>query len=121
MVLKYNVLYLNRNENRKECLLTCKFNQIQELCDQFSDGPVVIISVYDARDCDAAEKQILKDKIIYEISHSVDKFLCYDRREDSDLSEEDLHGAIEDGIITVDEIVSEFRVNLETSLKELTQ
>jgi hypothetical protein len=45
-------------------------------------------------------------------------FLYYDRKEDEDLSAEELNQAVQNGIITVDEMVAEFRKHLENTFSK---
>jgi hypothetical protein len=59
------------------------------------------------------KKQHIKDVI----SDLVSDFAYYDRKEDEDLSMEDLNEAVKNGVITVDEMVSEFRSHLEEVYK----
>lgn len=57
-----------------------------------------------------------RDIILASINDLVVNFTYYDRKEDEDLSYEDLQAAIEEGEITIDEIVEKFRKQL---VKEL--
>lgn len=58
-----------------------------------------------------------KQKIKNVISDIVSKFVYYDRKEDEDLSMNDLDEAVKNGVITVDEMVAEFRTHLEEVYK----
>lgn len=59
----------------------------------------------------------MKEIILSAITDLTSCFLYYDRKEDEDLSSEDIEDAVENGIITIDEMVEEFRRNLEDTLK----
>jgi hypothetical protein len=59
----------------------------------------------------------MKETILATIGDLCADFLYYDRKEDEDLSADDLQEAIEDGIITIDEMVEEFRRILENTHK----
>jgi hypothetical protein len=59
----------------------------------------------------------MKEIILSAITDLSSNFLYYDRKEDEDLSSEDIEDAVENGIITIDEMVEEFRRNLEDTLK----
>jgi len=59
----------------------------------------------------------IKENIIATISDLCSDFLYYDRKEDEDLSMKQLNKAVADGEVTVDEMVSEFRKNLENTFK----
>ena len=59
-------------------------------------------------------KQLILDKI----SDLCSDFLYYDRKEDEDLSIKQLKSAVESGEITVDEMVDEFRRNLENTFNK---
>lgn len=57
-------------------------------------------------------------KIILDtISDLCADFLYYDRKEDEYLSSEELNQAVQDGVITIDEMVGEFRKHLEETFK----
>lgn len=56
-----------------------------------------------------------RDIILASINDLVVNFTYYDRKEDEDLSYEDLQAAIEEGEITIDEIVEKFRKQLARS------
>ena len=58
-------------------------------------------------------KQIILDKI----SDLCSDFLYYDRKEDEDLTVEQLNEAVNSGEITIDEMVLEFRKHLENTFK----
>lgn len=55
----------------------------------------------------------MKQTILNTISDLASDFLYYNRKEDEDLSMEDLKNAVDNGVITVDEMVAEFRKHLE--------
>lgn len=57
-----------------------------------------------------------KQNILNTISDLCSNFLYYDRKEDEDLSAEQLKDAVTNEKITIDEMVSEFRKNLENTL-----
>lgn len=59
----------------------------------------------------------MKQTILNTIKDLCLDFLYYDRKEDEDLTEDDLHDAVKSGKITVDEMVAEFRKNLEGEFK----
>jgi hypothetical protein len=59
----------------------------------------------------------MKQTILDTISDLCSDFLYYDRKEDEDLSMEQLNEAVKSGEITVDEMVAEFRKNLENTFK----
>ena len=56
-------------------------------------------------------KKIILDKI----DDLCSDFLYYDRKDDSVLSVKKLNKAVKDGVITVDEMVAEFRKHLENT------
>ncbi len=60
---------------------------------------------------------ILKNYILATVQDLCANFLYYDRKEDDDLSAEDLEDAVKNGIVTIDEMVEEFRNQLEKHLK----
>jgi dTDP-4-amino-4,6-dideoxygalactose transaminase len=57
----------------------------------------------------------MKKLILNTIKDLCSNFLYYDRKEDEELSIEDLNNAVKSGVITVDEMVDEFRKNLEAT------
>lgn len=59
--------------------------------------------------------KIMKQAIIDTISDLCSDFLYYDRKEDEDLSMEQLNKAVADGEITIEEMVAEFRKHLENT------
>ena len=59
----------------------------------------------------------MKEQILSAISDLVSDFAYYDRKEDEDLSAEQLEEAVRSGEITIDEMVSEFRKHLEDNFK----
>jgi hypothetical protein len=54
-----------------------------------------------------------RQTILNTVQDLVSDFVYYDRKEDEDLSTDQMNEAIETGVITVDEIVAEFRKHLE--------
>jgi len=58
----------------------------------------------------------MKQIILNVVQDLCSNFLHYDRKGDEDLSSEQLKEAVKDGTITIDEIVAEFRKNLEERL-----
>lgn len=59
----------------------------------------------------------MKQLILGTIQDLCSDFLYYDRKEDEDLSVEQLKDAVKNGEVTIDEMVQEFKRNLENSLK----
>ncbi len=57
----------------------------------------------------------MKQKILGTISDLCSNFLYYDRKEDEELSTEQLNEAVKNGEVTIDEMVAEFRKNLENT------
>lgn len=55
----------------------------------------------------------MKQQILNTISDLCSDFLYYNRKEDEDLSMEQLNQAVNSGEITIDEMVNEFRKHLE--------
>ncbi len=60
----------------------------------------------------------MKDLILNEVGFIVSKFLYYDRKDCEDLEVGAIDNAIENDIITVDEIVAKFKSCLEDGLQE---
>lgn len=60
----------------------------------------------------------MKQLIIDTISDLCGNFLYYDRKEDEELSVEDLNNAVKSGEITIDEMVAEFRKHLEETFSK---
>ncbi len=60
----------------------------------------------------------MKDLILNEVEFIVSKFLYYDRKDCEDLEVGAIDNAIENDIITVDEIVAKFKSCLEDGLQE---
>lgn len=60
----------------------------------------------------------IKQTIINTISDLCADFLNYDRKNDDDLSREDLKEAVINGDITIDEMVVEFRKHLEENFNK---
>jgi hypothetical protein len=58
----------------------------------------------------------MKQIIINTVKDLCSNFLYYDRKEDEELSAEDLQNAINSGEITIEEIVAEFETNLRNTL-----
>lgn len=58
----------------------------------------------------------MKKLILDEISDLCSNFLYYDRKEDEELSEEELINAVKNNEITIDEMVAEFRKHLEQAI-----
>jgi hypothetical protein len=54
-------------------------------------------------------KAELRQTILNTVGDCAADFCYYDRKEDEDLSRDDLYNAVADGVITVDEIVDAFR------------
>lgn len=59
----------------------------------------------------------MKQTILNTISDLVSAFVYYDRKEDETLSMEQLNEAVESGIITIDEMVAEFKKHLDATWK----
>lgn len=59
----------------------------------------------------------MKQIIINTITDLCSNFLYYDRKEDRQLSAKQLNKAVKDRVITVDEMVAEFRKHLENTFK----
>lgn len=59
----------------------------------------------------------MKQTILDTISDLCTDFLYYDRKEDEDLTMEQLNEAVKNGEITIDEMVAEFRKHLENTFK----
>jgi hypothetical protein len=57
-----------------------------------------------------------KNLIIGSIEDLVSDFLYYDRKEDEQMDQDFIPNAVRDGIITVDEMVEEFKAHLISSL-----
>ncbi len=60
----------------------------------------------------------MKETILNTIKDMSADFLYYDRKEDEQLSIGELNKAVKDGIITVDEMVNEFRNQLESTFNK---
>lgn len=58
----------------------------------------------------------MKELILNTIEDLCSDFLYYDRKENEDLSYEQLKGAVLSGEITIDEMVDKFRKHLEDTL-----
>jgi len=58
----------------------------------------------------------MKQTILNTIEDLVSNFVYYDRKEDEDLSQEDLEQAVKTGVITVDEIIEKFAEKIKNSL-----
>jgi hypothetical protein len=59
----------------------------------------------------------MKEKIINTIKDLCSDFLYYDRIEDDELDEHDLIEAVEDGTVTIEEMVAEFENELRNTLQ----
>jgi hypothetical protein len=59
----------------------------------------------------------MKQTILDTISDLCSDFLYYDRKEDEQLSMEQLNKAVKTGEITIDEMVAEFKKHLENTFK----
>ena len=59
----------------------------------------------------------MKEKILNTIKDLCSDFLYYDRKEDDELSEHDLIQAVEDGTVTIEEMVAEFENELRNTLQ----
>tara|TARA_R110000772_G_scaffold17946_3_gene50122 strand:+ start:217461 stop:217889 length:429 start_codon:yes stop_codon:yes gene_type:complete len=60
------------------------------------------------------KKNNLKDLILANVGDLASDLLYYDRKEDEELSVGDIERAIEDGVITLDEIVDKFKNEFKT-------
>ncbi|MCW8966154.1 MAG: hypothetical protein OQK82_05660 [Candidatus Pacearchaeota archaeon] len=60
----------------------------------------------------------MKETILNHIEDMISDFLCYDRKEDEDLPLGAIEKAINDGDVTVEEIVASFRKHLIDGLAE---
>ena len=60
----------------------------------------------------------MKENIINTIKDLCSNFLYYDRKEDDELSEDDLIQAVEDGTVTIEEMVAEFENQLRNTLQK---
>ena len=60
-----------------------------------------------------------KKLIINTIRDLCSDFLFYDRKEDDELTMDVLNKAVSEGVITIDDMVLEFRTNLEDTFKEI--
>jgi hypothetical protein len=61
----------------------------------------------------------MKKIILDTISDLCSDFLYYDRKEDEKLSVNQLNAAVKNGDVTIDEMVAEFRKNLEDSFSSM--
>ncbi len=61
----------------------------------------------------------MKEIILGRIEDLCSDFLYYDRKEDEDLSMQQLNDTVKSGEITIDEMVAEFRKHLENTFNEL--
>ena len=59
----------------------------------------------------------MKQIILNTVEDLCSNFLYYDRKEDEDLSSEQLYSSIRSGEVTIDEIVAEFRKHIEENFK----
>lgn len=60
----------------------------------------------------------MKEIILNNIETIVSNFLYYDRKDDEELPMGEIEKAIQNGVITVDEIVATFKAELEKELSE---
>lgn len=60
----------------------------------------------------------MKQKILNTISDLCSNFLYYDRKVDQHLTMKQLNEAVESGEITIEEMVAEFRKNLENKFEK---
>jgi hypothetical protein len=60
----------------------------------------------------------MKENIINTVKDLCANFLYYDRKEDEELSADDLTQAVEDGTVTIEEIVAEFENQLRNTLQK---
>jgi len=58
-----------------------------------------------------------KEYILATVKDLCANFLYYDRKEDDELSGDDLEEAVKNGIVTIDEMVETFREVLKKNLK----
>lgn len=59
----------------------------------------------------------MKEYILLSVSDLVTSFTYYDRKEDEDLSVDQLNNAVKSGEVTIDEIVEKFRDELNNVFK----
>ncbi|HDY68785.1 hypothetical protein LCGC14_0823250 [marine sediment metagenome] len=79
------------------------------------DGALKILEYYNNQQ-EVGENQKMRETILNEINRVVADFLYYNRKEDEELGVTDIDNAIKDGIITVDEIVGCFKLELNEGL-----
>ena len=60
----------------------------------------------------------MRDLILNKVKDLCSDFLYYDRKEDEDLSPEQLRAVVASGEVSVDDMVQQFRECLEASLSE---
>jgi predicted RNA-binding protein associated with RNAse of E/G family len=60
----------------------------------------------------------MKENIINTVKDLCADFLYYDRKEDEELSADDLIQAIEEGTVTIEEMVAEFENQLRNTLQK---
>jgi len=58
----------------------------------------------------------MKENILNTVTDLVGSFMYYDRKEDEELPNGAIETAIENGVITIDEIVDKFKTTLKESL-----
>jgi len=58
----------------------------------------------------------VRSSILANVGDLIANFLYYDRKEDEDLPRGEIEKAIEEGVLTVDEIVDEFKMQLEKGI-----
>lgn len=61
----------------------------------------------------------MKELILNTIDDLAMKLFVYDRKNDEDLSQEQLLNALRSGEITIDEVVDRFRENVEDTVKDV--
>ena len=68
---------------------------------------------------DVRSPSVIKTIVLGRIESLCSSFLYYDRKEDSELSVEILNDVVSNGIVTVDDMVGEFRKHLEATFKDV--
>ena len=59
----------------------------------------------------------LRDMILGTVTDLVGNLLYYDRKDDEELEEDDIQDAVARGVVSIDDIVNEFRTALEKGLE----
>lgn len=67
---------------------------------------------------DTGDMTEVRENILNTVSDLCANFLYYDRKEDEELSADDLIQAVENGVITIEEIVQQFEEKLRESLEQ---